>query len=387
MGAGFNVFISLWLGILPATLFAQHRFGVNGYLTGTGQGVHNPDTAQNTRFNSQMVINNRLNLTYHYGPSFSAVAGCRNMLHVGGLVTDNVYMADIFSNDIGYFDLNFNWIEQPDWFVTTQIDRLYLSFTQGPFEASVGRIRLNWARTLVWNPNDIFNTYSYYDIDYTERPGTDALKLCYYNGPSASTEAVVKLDSANKVTTAMQYKTNQWGYDFQAIAGYAYGSDLVAGVGWEGQLWKMGFRGEATYYYPVNNMADTTGVFLMSAGLDYQFAKGIFLQTECLYNHPNSLLPITSAGSVFGAPPNAKSLSFAEYNLFASVLWPVNPITNITLASMVYSRYKGWFVMPGIDIVATNNIMVGCFYQHFSFKPSGSRLVLGYGMVRVKWSF
>ena len=42
--------------------------------------------------------------------------------------------------------------------------------TEG-FIATAGRQRINWGQTFVWNVNDVFNAYSYFDFDYKERPG------------------------------------------------------------------------------------------------------------------------------------------------------------------------------------------------------------------------
>lgn len=33
---------------------------------------------------------------------------------------------------------------------------------------------------MAWNPNDWFNTYNYFDFDYEERPGTDAIRVRVY---------------------------------------------------------------------------------------------------------------------------------------------------------------------------------------------------------------
>ena len=35
---------------------------------------------------------------------------------------------------------------------------------------------------LVWNPNDLFNAFSFVDFDYEERPGSDALRIQKYTG-------------------------------------------------------------------------------------------------------------------------------------------------------------------------------------------------------------
>src|SRR5210317_1168395 len=92
--------------------------------------------------------------------------------------------------------------------LTTTIDRLWLQFTFGNLEIIAGRQRINWGQTLVWNPNDIFNSYSYFEVDYPERPGSDALRFQYYTGDASTIEVAAKIDSAKQVTAAGYFRFN-----------------------------------------------------------------------------------------------------------------------------------------------------------------------------------
>ncbi|MCG8318265.1 MAG: hypothetical protein MI921_02070 [Cytophagales bacterium] len=51
----------------------------------------------------------------------------------------------------------------------------------------IGKHRINWGKSYVWNPNDVFNAYSFFDFDYEERRGTDALLIKYTTSPFSST--------------------------------------------------------------------------------------------------------------------------------------------------------------------------------------------------------
>jgi hypothetical protein len=62
----------------------------------------------------------------------------------------------------------------------------YLDYTAGKWQFRVGRQRINWGVNLVWNPNDVFNSFSYFDFDYEERPGSDAVRVQYYTGTTSS---------------------------------------------------------------------------------------------------------------------------------------------------------------------------------------------------------
>ncbi|MCK7542259.1 MAG: hypothetical protein MZV63_70990 [Marinilabiliales bacterium] len=66
--------------------------------------------------------------------------------------------------------------------LNTFIDRASVDFTAGTLQVSAGRQRINWSQALVWNPNDIFNTYSSFDFDYMERPGSDAVRVDLLTG-------------------------------------------------------------------------------------------------------------------------------------------------------------------------------------------------------------
>ena len=114
-----------------------------------------------------------------------------------------------------------------------------------------GRQRVNWGVNLVWNPNDVFNTFSYFDFDYEERPGTDAVRVQYYTGVTSSAELVYKMGKKcqrNGFGRLVSFHHN-WNYDFQFLGGWV-GTDFVAGTGWSGDIRGAGFRGEITQFVP-----------------------------------------------------------------------------------------------------------------------------------------
>lgn len=109
--------------------------------------------------------------------------------------------------------------EGKSYVLNIAIDRLWLDFTHKNFQATLGRQRINWSQTFVWNPNDLFNTYSYFDFDYEEKPGSDAVRLQYFTSASSKAELLVKAGKDKKVTAAALYRFNKWKYDFQGLAG------------------------------------------------------------------------------------------------------------------------------------------------------------------------
>ncbi len=155
--------------------------------------------------------------------------------------------------DQGWVDMSWNILNEQSFFLNTTIDRLWADFNYGKFQARVGRQRINWGQTLVWNPNDVFNSYSFFDFDYVERPGSDAIRLQYYPGSSSAMELAVKADYRDHITASALYRFNKWGYDIQFLAGYVNSEDLMAGAGWSGAIGSVSFRGEASWFQPAGN--------------------------------------------------------------------------------------------------------------------------------------
>jgi len=368
-------------GFLPAGI-CQEKFTIDGYISQMGSVVFVNDSSNATR---DYILHNRINTAYYLSENLTAKVQFRNQFLWGETIELTPNYAENFAKDNGFFDLNWNWYSNKNTLFNTQIDRAFVEYTSGNIEFSIGRQRINWGRTLVWNPNDIFNAYSYYEFDYTEKPGSDAARAVYYAGTAASTELVAKLDSAHNLTLAALTKINKAGYDFQFLGGYANGEDFVLGTGWEGSIRQFAFRGEMTYYHPQNNFKDTSGIFLASIGTDFSFSNGLMIQAEFLYNDSKTVAPLNQ---IYAAPANSKSLSISEYNFFANITYPINPILSAYMAGMYYTDQNGFFLMPGFDLSVTNNLNFSLIYQYFNVEiTNDQRIGMNMAFGRLKWNF
>lgn len=366
----------------------QSKTDFNGYISNMGQSAFAKDAQDEWMFLNDFIMHNRMNITYYASDKFTAHVQFRNQFLWGESIEQIPGYASSFESDHGFFDMNFNWWESDNSLMNTQFDRAYIEYVNGNFELSMGRQRVNWGRTLVWNPNDIFNAFSYYDFDYMERPGSDALRAKYYLDIASSAEIVLKADSSDHFTLAGLYKINKWSYDIQFLGGYVAGQDFVIGTGWEGNIGPVAFRGEANYYRSEKNFTDTTGVFLTSIGFDYLIGNNLTAQFEFLYNDPKTLIDIgQNASSIFQAPANSKSLSFSEYNFFTNFSYLLSPILTVNLAGMYYTDYDGFFIMPGIDFSISSNLYFSFIHQYFNLKLNNSRSGSNVAYVRLKWNF
>ena len=387
-----NFLFIVCLSILSFNLSAQDgesKFTVNGYITNM-QTVMFAETDEDWTIDN--LLHNRLNLNWYPSEHFSGTLQLRNRLLFGESVSGNPDYADIIGGSDGWADLSFNIFSGNSYVLNTTIDRFWLQYSKGSFAFTAGRQRINWGQTFVWNANDIFNAYSYFDFDYAERPGSDAIRLQFYPNYTSTIELAAKIDSAGKFTAAGLYRFNVLSYDIQFIAGILQQEDYLGGLGWSGNIGPMGFRGEGTYFHPMDNPSDTSGMYLASIGLDYTFKNSLFMQTEYLYSS-KSTISLSELTGTISSQLTVKQLAFTEHTVFASLSYPVTPLLQVTLAGMYFPDLKGAFAGPSLSYNAFENVDLGFFIQYFSAElpdASGtgtSRDDLTLAYLRFKWSF
>lgn len=337
-------------------------------------------------------LHNRLNL-YIYPTDWLRVSfQGRTRFMQGNMNSLFQGYGDMMGKDAGWIDATYatdgTYNDDVGYVFSTMLDRAWAEFSFGNFVGTVGRQRINWGQTFAWNPNDIFNSYSYFDVDYPERPGADAIRLQYYTGMASNIEVAAKIDSANKITAAGYFRFNAGGYDFQLIGGVLSEEDLVLGTGWSGNIANISFRGEASYFHDLDNFKDTTGALIASMGLDYTFGNSLFIQGEVLYSGFAKNLNISNMMQVFGADMNVKSIGFTEWSLFGSISFPITPLLNVSLASMYYPDWKGFFMGPSFEFSVKDNLSASLIFQGFSIEIENTPRQNTYiGYARIKWSF
>jgi hypothetical protein len=355
---------------------------INGYL----------NTMQSVMYDSlsgpfiiDNLIHNRLNLKGYLNNHITFAAEFRNRLFTGDMVRRGPTYAESIGSDQGYIDMSWNIINEQSFFLNTTIDRLWADFNYGKVQVRAGRQRINWGQTLVWNPNDIFNAYSYFDFDYPERPGSDAVRLQYYTGYSSAFEVAVKADFEDNITAAALYRFNKWGYDIQFLGGYSNSEDFVAGLGWSGAFGSVSFRGEASWFQPAENFGDSTGTGLFTVGFDKAFSNNAMVQIQAMYcNNPADL---DSFGSLYYGTISTKDLAFSKFSLFGMGSYPLTPLLNLSLSGMLFPDKNGYFTGASVDWSVAQNVDLSLFWQHFYSDISNKISRINLGFLRVKFSF
>lgn len=397
-----NIKLTLIFFIIAINSFAQDEmknWELKGYLTNM-QSVQFADI-KGTWLNDNL-INNRLDFTWYPNEKWKFNTGLRNRIFTGESVkTTPSYGQLLIDSEQGWMNLSWNVIDEQSVIMNMNIDRIYLQYETGNFSATVGRQRINWGKSYVWNPNDLFNAYSFFDFDYPEKPGSDAIRLQYYTGTASSVELAAKISTVNtdtlgneenKYTVAALWRFNKFNYDFQLMGGLYENNELALGAGWSGAIKNFDFKGELSYLHPKDNMKDTSGQFIASVSVGYMFPNTLNLQFEFLYTD----IPadgISNFYQYYYLPLSVKTSSFTEYNLFAQIGYQITPLFTATFAGMYYPKINGYYIGPSFDYSFTDNLFTSIVIQTFSGETpdpvTGEKIRdnASFAFLRLKWSF
>ena len=358
----------------------------------------------------QVVLHNRMNINGYISDNFNFSVQFRNQIIAGdfvklmnaenGFKKENYFLPFTYKNTFG-----------EEYLISSAIDRLWVQYTHNNLEIKLGRQRINWGQTFVWNPNDIFNTYNFFDFDYPERPGADAIRIQYYTSNTSSLDLALKIDSSGYPTGAGMYRFTKWNTEFQVLAGYYSKAnklvisdtlpafkwdtkDLAAGFGLSAGVGTVSIRSEMSYLFSVLENNDSTNQFLASLTVDYTLGSNTSMMFEFFYNSKVQL----SGSSFFGlyeGSQDVKTLSFTRYNIFGQVTYPILPILNGTLAGMYFfdNDFTGFYAGPTADLSLEDNLTLTAVFQLFYYKLNNPYtgqdewFNSNFIFLRLKWNF
>ncbi|MDR9458377.1 MAG: hypothetical protein RI572_13310 [Salegentibacter sp.] len=378
-------FLLTYLLLFTLTIYAQEK-EEKLFLTGYIKNLHEfsfVDRLEQLQWTT--LLHNRLNFKYIPSNSLTARLEVRNRVFYGDNVQNIPGFSGYISQDNGIADLSWNIIDNRDLLFNSTIDRALINYTNGDWDITVGRQRVNWGMNLIWNPNDIFNTYNFLDFDYEERPGSDAIRVQYYTGDFSKIEVAAKKGkSADDKIIAAMYKFNKASYDIQLITG-VYKKDWVIGAGWAGNLKEAGFKGEISYFVPYEGYLDSENVLSSSVSVDYGFKEGLYIYGSVLYNSSAE----SSSGNVENllyTSLSAKNLMPFKYSGFLQLANEFTPIFRWAFSSIYSPTRHSVIIIPSLDYsVATNwdlNFTGQSFFEFEDYQTLGNIL-----FVRLRWSF
>ena len=413
-----NLFISLgFLLILPGfDLNAQKKekkekkekkYTFNGYLKDL-QSFYMFDGFED--LTGENRIHNRFNFKWFPNKNFTVGMGLRNQIIFGEFPK---YMNDTFeafseiieANPDLNIPLSYGELLEPNenllplaytiydgrsLLINTHLDRFWVDWYKGNWQVRIGRQRVNWGKNWVWNPNDLFNAYSFLDFDYEERPGSDAIRVNYFMKKNREIEVVFNPNKNFKEESiyGIKYAFNKWNYDFQLIAS-SFKTDIALGAGWAGNIKNAGFKGEMTYFVPTDSLSQEG--LVAAIGIDYSFDMGLLVQTEILYNQFGSadqqnVLTDAFSGSSLGP----KNLWSDRWAFILSLNYSVSPLINASLSSIINPESGAYFILPGVTFSLNENLDFYILAQITEKQILPAPLNKDfYGLLntRLKWSF
>lgn len=380
-----SLMISVFLTITVFPLFSQEKqkaITLNGYLTSMQSAMFDSLSGSVLYDN---LLHKRLNFKGYINDHITFAAEFRNRLFTGDMVRSSSAYSEMTGTDAGVFDMSWNVINKNTFFLNTKVDRLWFDLNYGKFQARIGRQRINWGQTLVWNPNDIFNAYSFFDFDYVERPGSDAVRLQFFPSFSSAYELAIKIDSEHDITAAGLFRFNKRGYDIQFLAGVVNSEDIVAGAGWSGAIGSISFRGEGSWFQPVKKFSTSSGDVLLTAGFDKIFKNNSMAQVQFMYC--NSPLKLNNFDSFYSGNLSSKDLAFSRFSAFGQFTWATTPLLNIGISAMWFPDLIGYFAGPSVDYSLAENVDFSLIWQHFDSMMGGTKTRINLAFLRLKYSF
>lgn len=331
------------------------------------------------------LLHNRINIKWQPQKSVTTKLELRNRLYWGEEVSNTPDFNNLLRNENEWLNLSAEWMNSNNSVFQSNIDRAWAEFSQPKWMVRVGRQRINWALTTVWNPNDIFNTYNFLDFDYEERPATDAVLFQYTISDSSVIDiAINPYSNIKRSIAAARYSIDKWGYHLQMLAG-VYKNKMTAGFGWMGRLGnRLVYKGEGQAFI---GEKDSVSRFNYSLELSYAFKKEWNVSGSILHNTSGLSEPVNSAAKINFrlSPVNPMP---ARWSFIAITSKQFTPAFSSNL-SLVYSPEINLFIIyPSLTYRLLNHLAADIIYQSFFLELQKSMQAINHTIyVRVKWNF
>jgi hypothetical protein len=399
MKEGRKYWLSIIVGLLWPYFVLSQEVAINGYIKGMStfsfltRDIPKPIMDQlGLKYEyHDGLIHNRLNFNFYISEDWTAKIGMRNRIFYGFSASNIDGFSDLITADPGVLDMGILWLDAEGVKGYSNFDRAYINYETDDWQFRLGRQRINWGMNTVWNPNDLFNTYDYFDFDYEERPGSDAILVRNYLSGLESIEFGVSLDSDNKLIAAGLYKTNFRLYDIQFLGGY-WKEDIALGTGFAGNIKNSGLKGEASYFIPTKN--DSAYSFVASATYDYAFKNGLYVMFSFLYNSaaPEKLsfgdfTRFMAGGALLMSAKNPMPYRSVY---FGQITYGITPLIFGGFATMITHGANDLFLIPTFTFSLMNDLDLDLVGQIFLGEQPYSK---DFGMtsssvfIRLKWSF
>ncbi len=333
---------------------------LRGFVTGLGYVRFSGNLKQS---DLTQLLHNRIILDAQFSKGFTLRLDLRNRIYHGNDVRSIPSFPKMLRNTNEGFDLQKAWISSESLVAHTNIDRFCIDKEMGRWNLRLGRQRINWGLTTLWNPNDVFNSYNFLDFDYEERPGVDAIKVSYASIDLSEFDLAAAKLSGNQYAFATRYFFNRKGYDIQFNLG-TYRGRPSAGWGCAGGLGDQGFKCEIQYFFKEH---DHPGVLNAVVELDRILKKERFILFAFMYNSNGRVRAVNDPLEInFQATP--EQMMPGRWNLSGMFSKKWTPLFSGSV-SMVYAPGIDLLILlPRLSYSLTENIASDLLIQSFSLR-------------------
>ena len=365
-------------------------FDYNGYVKYLFSNSKYPNASE--RY-SDHLIHARLNTRWYPSSSLTGALELRFRAYYGETVENTPNFLDMIKTKFDFADLGKVIWNEKSSVGYLEIDRLWFDWVKNDFEATIGRQRIAWGTSWVWNPIDIFNPLSILDFDYEERPAVDALRMQYYTGAVSKVEfTFVPAKNKKDIIAAGLVSVNKWNYDFNFIGGVKK-ERWLAGAGWVGDIEGAGFRGEllvskgkeVSLPFSNNTFGTDDPIYSFVLSGDYTFPNSFYIHTEVLHNNigvEDQTLLYQQQALDLGL------LTAARWSLYQEFAYDITPLMRGTIFGLFNPDDKSFVIVPSVSYSVVTNLdllLLGMFFDGnpiTEFGDYGSTL-----FIRLKYSF
>ncbi|MGB9664018.1 MAG: hypothetical protein ACPL25_03715 [Ignavibacteria bacterium] len=338
------------------------------------------------------TLHSRINIKYFFSDKFSFSAGIRDKIIYGESIEKFPAITEGFSQKEYSFDLDSYFWKKENTINYIEIDRLSFDWYADNLQISLGRQRIAWGTSLVWNVTDIFNPISILDFDYEERPAVDAIRFQFFPAVTSKIDLAIN-PSKDNASAALQFFFNKYEYDFYLTLGYNL-QRYFTGFSWSGDISGAGFRGEFFFTDSPNKMkfkipnsfaSESRKQLSVVLSLDYTFENSLYIHTELLYNNIGKTKDI---GLYSLDALKIGMLSPSKINLFYQTGYNLSALSRIDLIVLHNPYDQSFVLLPTFSYSLLQNLDLSIVSLYFNGRDFSEYSPNGFiFFTRFKYSF
>jgi len=354
--------------IIAFSLFQLCFYSANAQVDLTGY-INNYSLLGETRPNPfdetlwQNMTSQRFNFNWRINNNFNIYISSRTNFSIGNSTILKMIKATS-TDDYNLMKLSYSLVDKDDKWLGVALDRLALRWAADDFEITLGRQRINWGNTILWNPNDIFDSSPVINFTYPEKMGCDAVRATFYHSEVATSEIALSADRDGSPTAALFHRNNFRKLDYQFLGGVYKGHYLFAGGGFTTELKHVNIRFEGSYFRDFRKVGDKRDIVQIAMGIDKIFSNNLILQTEVLYTNK----PYDISDVLFSYVPKRQSvreLTTSSWSFAGQLYYPFSNLFSINSLVAYFHDQKAFLVGAEMSYQIFKNfelsLMVGAF--------------------------